>query len=319
MTFTLQPPRFSAGNFKIIGHRGAQISGIPGPSGQRRLEIRTENTLPAFTHGARLGIHGQELDVIVTADQQLAVVHDDWLERLHYLPEGKQTARETSMTQLKTATRFNLPGLHQTIQPKLSGLSTESVTYLQPDAPIPTLEEVLDATWAIDPKSHFYIEIKSPGDALHAVDTGGAEEKLARLIRTRNLYDRVTVISFNPECLRKIKDPLRGGDPKIKTGLDFVFADLSREKNWGNIAYLLTFAKTVLQVDTILPPLREATQSLIRQSKALGLEVLPWVWKETCQEELREGIRLQKMGADGMITNCPELLKQHLATAGKQV
>src|SRR5205823_8567532 len=52
----------------IVGHRGASTH-------------RPENTLPSFELAAEQGADAIELDVHLTADGQLAVIHDPTLER----------------------------------------------------------------------------------------------------------------------------------------------------------------------------------------------------------------------------------------------
>ncbi|HPR82072.1 MAG TPA: glycerophosphodiester phosphodiesterase family protein, partial [Enterococcus sp.] len=53
---------------QIFAHRGS--SGT-----------RPENTLPAFAEAVRIGTDGIELDVQLTKDQQLIVMHDETVDR----------------------------------------------------------------------------------------------------------------------------------------------------------------------------------------------------------------------------------------------
>ncbi|RAK63256.1 glycerophosphodiester phosphodiesterase family protein [Hymenobacter edaphi] len=50
----------------IYGHRGCR-------------GLRPENTLPAFLHALEWGVDGLELDVIVSADNEVVVSHEPWL------------------------------------------------------------------------------------------------------------------------------------------------------------------------------------------------------------------------------------------------
>jgi glycerophosphoryl diester phosphodiesterase len=56
-----------------LGHRGSGVS-VPG----RQLP---ENSIPSFLRAMQHGAHGVELDVEITADGQLVVMHDDTLDR----------------------------------------------------------------------------------------------------------------------------------------------------------------------------------------------------------------------------------------------
>ena len=51
---------------EIHGHRGCR-------------GLRPENTLPAFLHALALGVDVIELDVVVSADNQVLVSHEPWL------------------------------------------------------------------------------------------------------------------------------------------------------------------------------------------------------------------------------------------------
>lgn len=53
---------------RVIGHRGA-------------AGLRPENTLASFAHAVALGVDGIELDVHLTADGHLAVIHDERVDR----------------------------------------------------------------------------------------------------------------------------------------------------------------------------------------------------------------------------------------------
>lgn len=52
----------------LLGHRGARAQA-------------PENTIPAFTKALKLGAHGIEFDVFLTADKVPFVIHDDTLQR----------------------------------------------------------------------------------------------------------------------------------------------------------------------------------------------------------------------------------------------
>lgn len=50
---------------QVHGHRGCR-------------GLRPENTLPAFLHALKLGVNALEMDVVVSADQQVVVSHEPW-------------------------------------------------------------------------------------------------------------------------------------------------------------------------------------------------------------------------------------------------
>jgi len=134
-----------------------------------------ENTLASFKKAIELGVDQIELDLRFSKDSKLVVIHDEKLDRT---TNGKGLVREFTLTELK----------------KLDAGKGEK---------IPTLQEVIDL---IRDKGIFLqIELKESNMQRHLLD----------LIQKNNLEERVMVISFLHEELRKIKEL----NPKIKTGI----------------------------------------------------------------------------------------------------
>ncbi len=109
----------------LLGHRGAAFEA-------------PENTLAGFAYAWRNGVRSFELDVRLSADQQLVILHDESLERTTGI---QRKVGELSAAQL---TELNAPGLFPDWPEK---------------ATIPLLEEVLRA-YSRDLKS-WEIEIKT--------------------------------------------------------------------------------------------------------------------------------------------------------------
>jgi glycerophosphoryl diester phosphodiesterase len=81
---------------EVHGHRGCR-------------GLLPENTLPAFLHALELGVDVLELDVVISADQQVVVSHEPWLAaRLGRGPAGERIdprrEREYNLYQLPYAT-----------------------------------------------------------------------------------------------------------------------------------------------------------------------------------------------------------------------
>lgn len=143
--------------FVLCGHRGNMADGA-------------ENTLSSFASAERVGVDEIELDVRVTRDGVLVILHDRTVNR---------TAATTS------------PFLHTPI---------EDLTYSQVQTidlgggeRIPTFEETLDATVVL-----LQVEIKAPG----------AARPLAEMLRNRPERDQVRclVTSFDPLSLSDYTD-----------------------------------------------------------------------------------------------------------------
>lgn len=158
---------------KIFAHRGAKA-------------VTPENTMPAFQRALEMGVDGVELDVQITKDGQLAVIHDFDVDKTTSGsgPVGDYTASE--LAALDAGGYF---------APEFAGVG------------VPMLPEVLDLLQA---HMEINVEIKSMDQ------TGGPEVELVlALIRERDLYDNVIVSSFNPTTLIKS----RFLDKQVRIGL----------------------------------------------------------------------------------------------------
>lgn len=289
---------------KIVAHRGAQIEALPVPAGQApAYKVYTENTLDAFARAAELGADAIELDVIATTDGALAVYHDDKSGRIFRLPEGDKLVKDADSREIRNAV-YEPATVQATYEPKLADVPGAQITYANPAPKIPTLAEVFDRVFPIKPDMHIYVELKTSNNAL-PTRTNGMEEAVAALIKARNLYDKVTVIGFNPWALLKIKTL----DPKIKTGLDLVVAPYLEQMN---LSGLMDWAKNILKVDSLLPPYKETTEAFVKAARAVGLKVFPWVWHETVKEELEKAPELAAMGVDGIVTNTAAQMREKL-------
>jgi len=101
----------------VVAHRGASAQA-------------PENTLEAFAQGVTAGADAIELDVHLTADGELAVVHDSTLDRT---TDRTTTVATATMADLKTADAgWAFPG------------SAGDYPYRGTGLTVPTLREVLD-------------------------------------------------------------------------------------------------------------------------------------------------------------------------------
>ena len=103
---------------KIMGHRGAPAD-------------EPENTLRSFARALAVGVAAVELDVQLTRDGRLAVIHDETLDRT---TTGKGRVKDFTLTELQ----------------RLDAGRGE---------PVPSLEEVFDL---VQGKAHLAVELKQP-------------------------------------------------------------------------------------------------------------------------------------------------------------
>lgn len=151
-------------NTKVIAHRGASNKA-------------PENTIPAFQTAIRQGADGIELDVQMSKDGELVVIHDEQIDR-------------TSNSAGRVCD-FNLVELKSMDFGSWFSKEYESIS-------LPTLREVMDIIK--DTKLNLNIEIKNG-----IINYQKIEEKIIDLVSKYNLDDRVIYSSFNHYSLMKIK------------------------------------------------------------------------------------------------------------------
>lgn len=144
----------------LFGHRGARGEA-------------PENTLAGFRHARALGLDAFELDVRLSADEQLVVMHDALVDRT---TDGAGPVASLSAAELaRLDARAEHPGWPAPVG-------------------VPTLAEVLAA---IPDAARWELEIKS--------DAPDRLERICRLlaatVRRHGLGERATVTSFDPVAL----------------------------------------------------------------------------------------------------------------------
>jgi len=161
----------------IMGHRGFQAR-------------YPENTMVSFLAAVDAGAQFVELDVTLTHDHQVAIMHDDTVDRT---TDGQGRVSDFDLEALKRLDAGSW------FHPRFTGET------------IPSLDEVLEK---VAPRAHINIEIKS-----HALTdpglTGQAEQRVIDLIVARGVENRVLISSFDPEVLKRIQQL----DPDISISL----------------------------------------------------------------------------------------------------
>ena len=148
----------------IYGHRGARAEA-------------PENTLPSFQKALDAGVTRVELDLHLSADQQLMVIHDPTLKRTTGL-RGK-VAQHTAAELTRMDARLGLPGWPT-------------------PCPIPTLEQLLQACPQIE---HYQLEVKSGSERQSRI----VLDAIMALVEHYQLHDKVVVTSASRTLLSYAK------------------------------------------------------------------------------------------------------------------
>jgi len=256
-------------------------------------------TMSAYVTAVRAGADVLEMDVRLSADDQLVVVHDATVDRTTGAtgPVRDRTAAE--LQQLDNAYWF-VPGCwscHD--RPESEYVYREIRTGVKPpprgftpaDFTIPTLRQVFDRF----PDRLLDIEIKDGPDGMRAA------EKLAALLHETGRGDRVAVASFDDAILEHFKALA----PEVATS-----PGLARMTGWF-------FDRTpmpehrVLQVPPVYTGLTVVTPEFVADAHRLGLAVHVW-FNGDDDDVPAVWDALLDMGVDGLITGKPKLLQQTL-------
>jgi glycerophosphoryl diester phosphodiesterase len=207
----------------VIAHRGSSA-------------YAPENTLAAFTLAAEQGADAIELDVDLTRDGHVVVMHDATVDRT---TDGQGRVADLTLDEIH---RFDA-GVW-----KAAMFEGERV---------PLLEEVFEA---VGRRVLINVEIKGL-----SLRSQGLEEKVAALLERHGLFDRVIVSSFNPFALRRAKHI----NPRLACGLIYApDSPVFLRDAW--------LAPLIPGLNARHPHYSQVNQGVVDQFHARGLAVNVW-------------------------------------------
>ena len=221
-----------------------------------------ENTLEAFAEAVRQGADGVELDAMVCGSGEVVVCHDEHLERLAGLP---WEVRRTPYWKLQRADVGSRLGFAP--------------------ARIPLLTEVLELLPA---RMLVNIELKC-----ERVEDDGLSVKVAELVRSRGLEERVVVSSFNALCLVR----LARAAPELRRGYL-----IDPDKRWWPQAWGIA---PLVSSHSVHPFASACTPARMRVWREAGLQVAAWTVDDPAEAE-----RLRQLGVRYLITNRPGAMRR---------
>lgn len=264
--------------FDWQGHRGAR-------------GLAPENTVPAFLRALEFPEIGTlELDLAVSADEQLVVSHEPWLSSaICAHPDGSAVLPEEEenllifkhayleIQEFDCGTRGN---------PRFPEQEAQSAHKPTLDVVVKAVEEFCESTGREIPL--FNIEIKSQPE-WDGIKTP-APERFAQLVadklRELELEERACIQSFDPRSLRA----MRAIAPHITLALLV-----------ENLKGLETNVASLGFVPSIYSPYYKLVRpSTVKKAHQMNMKIIPWTVNETAQMK-----RLQAMGVDGIITDYP--------------
>ncbi|MDD6352219.1 MAG: glycerophosphodiester phosphodiesterase [Lachnospiraceae bacterium] len=255
-------------DIKVWAHRGA--SGYA-----------PENTLASFQKAADLGADGVELDVQLTKDGEIVVIHDETVDRT---TDGSGWVKDFTFEELRklNASYQNLLQGGEVVKKAKKFEEYESIQ-------IPTMKEVFDL---LKPTGlTINIELKTG-----IVFYPGLEEKILKLTEECGMEDRVIYSSFNHYTIEKIHSL----KPEAEVG--FLYSD-------GTID-MPAYGKTH-GVNALHPALYNLQfPGYMEACRKAGLAVN--VWTVNKPEYVAMCV---KAGVDAVITNYPDMAMEVIRKA----
>ncbi len=267
---------------EVHGHRGCR-------------GLRPENTLPAFLHALALGVDVIELDVVISADNQVVVSHEPWLNpRICLGPTGESIpladGQKYNLYQLPYATirrcdcgQLRHPGFPEQVpQPAYKPLLSEVFSALESAA-----------LRLSRPPVEYSVEIKcSPdGDNLFHPAPAKFLALVVAELTVAGVLERTTLLCFDARILQLA----HRSQPSLATC--YLVED---PLPWAASLHQLGFFPTTFGPDaaTVTPAAVVALRS-----EFPGLRLVPWT-----VNNLTDMQRLLALGVDGMTTDYPDRL-----------
>ena len=249
----------------IIAHRGGSLEA-------------PENTLASIKHGVESGADWQEIDVTLSSDDQVVVIHDDTLERT---TNGRGQVERTPMAKL-AALSAGQPKWAKDARDRFKGLGIALPDFGDrfKDEHVPTLQQVL----AI-PNGRLMIEIKK------TLRPARLAERVVAAVHAARASDRVVLASFEFDVI----DAVHQIDPSL--------AIMGIVDRAGGIDHMLDLPVSALAVEKSVVP-------AAMQAAPAGVAV--WTWTVYSPEEAET---LVAQGAHGLITDVPSQLVTALRPA----
>mgnify|MGYP005856641331 CR=1 FL=1 len=247
------------------------------------------NTLVAFRGAAALGVDVLEMDVQLTRDEKLATIHDDTVDRT---TEGTGRVRALTLAKLQ---RLDASTDYRR--------SDGTNPWANERVPHAALGEVL-ATFA-DTHLDFVIELKNAGE-VGAI----AARRLAALLHESGLEARVIVCSFHAETLMAFR-VASGGRVATSGATDEILIAILPARFHLDRWWYRPGPVSVLQLPLEAEGLALATAGLVRNAHAHQQAVEYWTINDPA-----DMARLVEIGADGIMTDDPGLLRAVYAERG---
>jgi len=295
-------------HFDLEAHRGGR-------------GLAPENTLAAFSNAVDMGVTTLELDIGLTADGVVVISHDTSLNPDHTRDASGAWLAPKSGAPIRTLTLAQLQTYDVgRIDPSSNYGKLFALQIPRDGERIPTLASLfaqVQARGADAATVRFNIETKI--DPSKPDETAAPEPMVRALlaeIDKANMAGRVTIQSFDWRTLTLVG--------KLAPQLPRAYLTTARtlkDKRWTDGLDAASFASVPQMVRAASanapgpviwsPAFADLTPEVIREAHKLGLKVLPWTVNQRADMQ-----RLMDWGADGIITDYPDILRDLMRERG---
>jgi len=243
--------------------------------------LAPENTLAAIRNALSLSVDMIELDLHVSADGAIVVIHDATLERT---TNGRGVVRGTSLADLQrldAGAWFNA---------RFAGER------------IPTLREVLDAIRASG-NDRVRLNLETKYDTRGPAPPAEFEAHLLQILREAGWRDRVIIQSFHYPSLERVK------------GLDHAVTTAALRSPLSPTLDPVGLVRSA-KADIYSPGASLVSRDVVEALHRAGIPVVPWTVNQPSAMEMMLSMGIGMLRGDGIITDYPDRLIQVLRSRG---
>lgn len=254
-------PYFNSTEFMVIAHRGGRSLG-------------PENTLYTYRRAMDMGVDVIEIDVQLTKDKRLAVIHDKTVDRT---TNGSGTVESYKLADLQKLDAGYRWSANKANTFPLRGQGIK----------IPSLTEVFQEF----PQMRINIEIKDPKAAIIT--------SICQTIQDHDMSPKVMIASFNAGALKKFRSIC----PAVATSAGASEAILFYALQKMRLESAYSPVAQALQVPQAYGDLQVVTKRFIEAAHARNLKI--HVWTVNSVDSMNT---LLQVGVDGIMTDYPQRL-----------
>ncbi len=254
--------------------------------------LMPENTIPAMKNGIDLGVTTLEMDTHITADGEVVLSHDEYINPLFSLtPDGKEISNEEGKNLIlykmkyEDLKKYDVGSKFYSKFPRQKKLKTY----------MPLLSELIDSVQNYIKINHkkpvFYnIETKcSPaGDGIYNPGPQEFVDKLMAVLIKKKILPYVVIQSFDKRTLQIIHKQY----PDVRTSYL-----IENKKSFEDNMTDLGFTPFILS-----PAYKLVNADLVKKCHDAKIKVLPWT--VNTKDEIEQ---LKALGVDGVISDYPDL------------